>query len=402
MCSAFVFAFLFPPLVPFIIGKGSLANVLLIIIATSMGWGPGCLLALCLIFKAIAEKQQENEKQKLTTPEDNNISADTSADINRNPILNLPDDGTSKITNSSGTNTSANINDGGLSTKNSNYTIPTELNYSKLPFKEIFNYERARQIKSDNSPEFYLFKMYASDYIKPDPNLIERLTHDIIAAMCIDFATKTNDKYKGLRIEFVQNPKSFYFIFRVFFCLILKTITTKLFDKRNIESFVYTLIPGFAYDDLDKKLIHALSKNKENFNFELNSGLLSYNDLDFEEKIKDCYEDINEPLCIMYLYADFVAYNFEKLLHYTNYHDNNELDEEKNEALKILYIREQLMITSDNLDNLDDTEAANILDEIHSSLCRAYSSWEPFLTKLYYYIGKNLGDHLLGSQKDIF
>ena len=64
MCSAFVFAFLFPPLVPFIIGKGSLANVLLIIIATSMGWAPGCLLALCLIFKAIAEKQQETEKQQ--------------------------------------------------------------------------------------------------------------------------------------------------------------------------------------------------------------------------------------------------------------------------------------------------------------------------------------------------
>jgi len=97
MCSAFVFAFLFPPLVPFIIGKGSLANVLLIIIATSMGWGPGCLLALCLIFKAIAEKQQENEKQKLTTPEDNNISADTSADINRNPILNSPDDITDNL-----------------------------------------------------------------------------------------------------------------------------------------------------------------------------------------------------------------------------------------------------------------------------------------------------------------
>ena len=195
-------------------------------------------------------------------------------------------------TNSSPSNTNNNCS----ATNIGNYTKPTALNYFKLPFKEIFNYERARQIKSDSSPELYLLKIYALDRIAPDPDIVGRFAHDIIASMCIDFATKNNDKYNGLRIEFIQNPKSFYLIYRAFFCLIIKTIKTKLVDKRHIESIIYALIPAFAYDDLNKQIIHELSKNKENFNAELSSNEhLSYSDFDFEKEILDLYSEIKDP-----------------------------------------------------------------------------------------------------------
>jgi len=231
-------------------------------------------------------------------------------------------------------------------------------------------------------------KTYALDCLNPDPDLVERFTHDIIAAMCIDFATKANDEYDGLRIEFIQDPKSFYLIYRAFYCLIIKTIEKKLIDKRNIESVLYALIPGFAYDNLDEMLIRNLSKNKENFGLEIITDKQLADDLNFEKKIKKFYNQMKDPdEFLLILYTDFLMKNTEKLLHYTDIYEDNEYNE-VSEEMKKLYVTDRLLSKD------KDSEMNDILAMIHFNLTYTYHNWELFLTKLYYYIGKNLGDYL--------
>jgi hypothetical protein len=315
----------------------------------------------------------------------------------------------------SSTNASSDIDDNENSAvaNFNNYIKPTALDYAKLPFRNIFNYEKARRINVTYSPEFYLLKIYALSALDVEPDIVERFTHDVIAAMCIDFVKQNNDKYKGLKIEFIQNQKSFYYIFRAFLCLIQNTIK-KLIDKNNIETILYAFIPAFAYDGLDKQLIQELSKNMDNFAMEcseINKKPSLYSNMDFEEKIQKVYSGIEEPKdFLLGLYLEFLdieytkknrtfSPNFEKMLHYTDFY---ETISKHNFGGDIASVKASYLKDFINLDEeIKHTEGKEILFSMESSLRSTYRKWEPFLAKIYYYIGEHLGAYL-DSQQDNF